>query len=111
MIGVVGEDADGQLIPYFITQTELGHRDKDPSESGNGEDNLNDQDTQDSSGMSGTDHEEKDPCEGGTGEVKLIKDEDSGCVLETPDASGPIGLPTQNHEKLTGVIIESKVKS
>ena len=24
VIGVVGEDADGQLIPYFITQTELG---------------------------------------------------------------------------------------
>lgn len=54
--------------------------------------------------MSGTDHEEKDPCEGGTGEVKLIKDEDSGCVLETPDASGPIGLPTQNHEKLTAPV-------
>ena len=24
VIGVVGEDADGQLIPYFITQIELG---------------------------------------------------------------------------------------
>ena len=24
VIGVVGEDADGQLILYFITQTELG---------------------------------------------------------------------------------------
>ncbi|RMX48353.1 hypothetical protein pdam_00016296 [Pocillopora damicornis] len=89
VIGVVGEDADGQLIPYFITQTELDHKDKNLRGSGNSED----KDTKDSA-----EHQEKDPSEGGTGNVPDVPD-------------GVPGEITENLKKLKHAMTESKYKS
>lgn len=100
VIGVVGEDSNGQFCPNFLTETEFNHEEKDATEDGTCE--VKDKD----SGCAldapdAFDKKENDPCEGGTSEIKVKEYEDSGYA-------GPIGLTNENLEKLTNAIIERK---
>ncbi|XP_022801975.1 uncharacterized protein LOC111339561 [Stylophora pistillata] len=107
VIGVVGEDSNGQFCPNFLTETEFNHEEKDATEGGTCE--VKDKD----SGCAldapdAFDKKENDPSEGGTSEIKVKEYEDSGYALATPDATGPIGPSNENLEKLTNAIIERK---
>ncbi|XP_022806620.1 uncharacterized protein LOC111343702 isoform X2 [Stylophora pistillata] len=100
VIGVVREDDEGQLIPYFITQRVLDQINMDPSESGNGENQNNTvkpdiKDSLDCKGMN----------------PKDIDSSHQSDILDAPGSETVKVASKNNLQQLQDMISESKLNS